>query len=63
MMFFYFPETKKRTSNELSLLFQAPNAWKTAIGLQKVETNNTKINTHENVESIKLMGNESGIKA
>ena len=63
MMFFYFPETKNRTSNELSLLFQAPNAWKTAIGLQKVETKNTKIDNHENVESIKLMGNDCEIKA
>lgn len=34
-LFFYFPETKNRTANELSKLFQVPNAWKTAIGFKK----------------------------
>lgn len=34
-LFFYFPETKNQTSNEISLLFQVPNAWATAIGLKK----------------------------
>ena len=58
LLFFYFPETKKRTSNELALLFQAPNAWKTAIGLQKIEKKNTEIQNYDNVENIKLMTNE-----
>ena len=35
VLFFYFPETKNRTANELSLLFQVPNAWKTAIGFKR----------------------------
>ena len=35
ILFIYLPETKNRTANEVSLLFQVPNAWKTAIGLQK----------------------------
>ena len=35
ILFVYFPETKNRTANELSLLFQVPNAWKTTIGLKK----------------------------
>ena len=35
ILFFYFPETKNRTANELSLLFQVPNAWKTSIGFKK----------------------------
>ena len=35
ILFFYFPETKGRTANELSGLFQVPNAWKTAIGFKK----------------------------
>lgn len=35
VLFFYFPETKSRTANELSLLFQVPHAWKTAIGFKK----------------------------
>ena len=36
ILFWYFPETKNRTSNELSLLFQAPGAWKTNIGHKKM---------------------------
>ena len=28
----YFPETKNKSSRELTVLFQMPNAWKTAIG-------------------------------
>ena len=35
VLFIYFPETKNRTANDLSLLFQIPNAWKQAIGLQQ----------------------------
>ena len=38
ILFFYFPETKNRTANELSGLFQVPNAWKTAIGFKKANT-------------------------
>ena len=38
ILFFYFPETKNRTANELSLLFQVPNAWKTPIGFKKTNT-------------------------
>ena len=35
ILLFYFPETKNRTANELSRLFQVPNAWKTAVGFKK----------------------------
>ena len=42
IFWFYFPETKKRTSTELALLFQAPNAWKTPIGLKKFEAETMK---------------------
>lgn len=58
ILFFYFPETKKRTSNELSLLFQAPNAWKTAIGLKKPNMATEETQTYDNVENAKLMSNE-----
>ena len=34
ILFIYLPETKNRTANDLSLLFQVPNAWKQAIGLR-----------------------------
>ena len=35
ILFIYFPETGNQTANEVSLLFQVPNAWRKAIGLQK----------------------------
>ena len=35
ILFIYFPETKNRTANDLSLMFQVPNAWKKAIGFKK----------------------------
>ena len=38
ILLFYFPETKNRTANDLSLLFQVPNAWTTPIGLKKTRT-------------------------
>ena len=62
ILFFYFPETKKKTSNELSLLFQAPNAWKTATGLKKTNRDTEQMQNCNNVENAKLMSDGDEIK-
>ena len=38
ILLFYFPETKNRTSTQISLLFQEPNATTTVLGFKKIIT-------------------------
>ena len=54
ILFWYFPETKNRTSNELSLLFQAPSAWKTKIGHKKITIEQRIKEDNANAENMRL---------
>ena len=54
IIFWYFPETKNRASNELSLLFQAPNAWKTRIGHKKMTIEHIIEEEKDNAENKRL---------